>query len=233
MSWLGMTTILLDAARTIMGLAVNCLIQSTLLIAGGLAVGYLIRRRGSAVQSAVYRTALVAVLICPLVTSGLSLLGASGWSLQMPLAYSAVTAAPIESATKAMGVELTQNEVDSPSTFDAHASIPALPSTSDALLPTIANAHSELPQPIARAAPASFLENEPAVEATFHIHRFGRIAATADVLWFLAGICLLSRLAFSWCQLQRLRRGARSAEPSTIESCREIAAWLQVAPPDV
>src|SRR5207302_6789558 len=52
-------------------------------------------------------------------------------------------------------------------------------------------------------------------------------------LWFIAGICLLSRLAFSWWQLHRLRRGARLAEPPTIESCREIAAWLQVAPPEV
>src|SRR6185295_14340861 len=97
MSWLGMTTILLDATRTIMGLAVNWLIQSTLLIAGGLFVGFLLRHRGSAVQSAVYRTTLVAVLVCPLATWGLSLLGVSGWSLQMPSAYSSATATPMES----------------------------------------------------------------------------------------------------------------------------------------
>src|SRR4051794_17381198 len=161
MSWLGMTTILLDAARTIMGLAVNCLIQSTLLIAGGLAVGYLLRRRGSAVQSAVYRTTLVAVLICPLVTSSLSLLGVSGWSFQMPPAYSAASAAPpIESATKATVAALTKNEFDSASKVDAHTLIPALPSTSDVLVPAIANTHSihDTPQPVAGAAPPSVLE---------------------------------------------------------------------------
>src|SRR6185295_5867362 len=89
MSWVDMATILLDVGRTAMGLAVNWLIQSTLLIAGGLAVGYLLRHRGSAVQSAVYRTTLVAALVCPLATWGLALLGVSGWSLQMPTAYSA------------------------------------------------------------------------------------------------------------------------------------------------
>src|SRR5882757_854446 len=92
MSWVDMATILLDVGRTAMGLAVNWLIQSTLLIAGGLTVGYLLRRRGSAVQSAVYRTTLVAALVCPLATWGLSLFGVSGWSLQMPTAYSAVPA---------------------------------------------------------------------------------------------------------------------------------------------
>src|SRR6476469_6923014 len=96
MSWVGMATIVLDIARAVMGLAVNWLIQSTLLIAGGLTVGYLLRRRGSAVQSAVYRTTLVAALVCPLATWTLSLLGVSGWSLTMPSAYSTEVAPQFE-----------------------------------------------------------------------------------------------------------------------------------------
>ena len=63
MSWLELETIFFDAARAATGLAANWLIQSTLLIAGGLAVGCILRKRGSAVQSAVYRTTLVAVLV--------------------------------------------------------------------------------------------------------------------------------------------------------------------------
>src|SRR4051794_16599170 len=91
MNYLELLTILLDVSRLITGLAVNWLIQSTLLIACGLAVGYLLRQRGSAVQSAIYRTTFVAVLVCPLATGALSLLGVSGWSLQMPVAYSVAT----------------------------------------------------------------------------------------------------------------------------------------------
>src|SRR5690349_22300736 len=99
MSWVGMATVGLDVARAVMGLAVNWLIQSTLLISGGLVVGYLLRRRGSAVQSAVYRTTLVAALVCPLATWTLSLLGVSGWSLQMPDVYSsAMAVVPVDHA---------------------------------------------------------------------------------------------------------------------------------------
>src|SRR5205814_1440406 len=94
MHWLELARIFLDAARTSTGLAVNWLIQSTLLIAGGLAVGYLLRRRGSAVQSAIYRTTFAAVLVCPLATWALSLLGVSGWSLAMPRAYTVAAVTP-------------------------------------------------------------------------------------------------------------------------------------------
>src|SRR5262245_20848771 len=91
MSHVELLTTLLDVARMITGLAVNWLIQSTLLIGCGLAVGYLLRQRGSAVQSAIYRTTFVAMLVCPLATGALSMLGVSGWSLQMPATYSVAT----------------------------------------------------------------------------------------------------------------------------------------------
>ena len=61
--------------------AVHWLLQSTLLLGVGLFLGRLLESRGSAVQSAVYRTTLVAALLCPLATSGLSQVGLSGWSL--------------------------------------------------------------------------------------------------------------------------------------------------------
>ena len=61
--------------------AVHWLLQSTLLLGVGLVIGRLLKNRGSAVQSAVYRTTLVAMLLCPLATWGLSQAGLSGWSL--------------------------------------------------------------------------------------------------------------------------------------------------------
>ena len=47
---------LLDGVNGAAGFAVNWLLQSTLLISIGLIVGALLRPRGSAVQSLVYRT---------------------------------------------------------------------------------------------------------------------------------------------------------------------------------
>src|SRR5919109_1123955 len=77
----------LDIARGLGGLGVNWLIQSTLLIVAGLWIGVALRTKGSAVQSAVYRTTLAAVLVCPIVSWSLAQLGATGWSLEMPDAY--------------------------------------------------------------------------------------------------------------------------------------------------
>ncbi len=73
MNWLDTQMALLDVATGAVEIAVNWLLQSTLLIAAGLTIGRLLRMRGSAVQSVVYRTTLAAVLICPLATWGLSL----------------------------------------------------------------------------------------------------------------------------------------------------------------
>src|SRR5262245_57578271 len=88
MNWLNAEMTLLDAAAAVFGFAANWLLQSTLLIAAGLAAGRLLRRRGSAVQSAVYRTTLAAVVVCPLATLLLALGGVSGWSIEMPAAWS-------------------------------------------------------------------------------------------------------------------------------------------------
>jgi hypothetical protein len=64
--------------------AINWLLQSSLLLAIGLGLGGLLRPQGSAVQSAVYRTTMVAVLVCPLATWGLARMGVSGWSVRLP-----------------------------------------------------------------------------------------------------------------------------------------------------
>ena len=77
----------LDVATTVVGFAANWLLQSTLLIAAGLAAAWLLRRRGAAGQSIIYRTTLAAVLLCPLATLVLSQGGVSGWSIEMPVAW--------------------------------------------------------------------------------------------------------------------------------------------------
>lgn len=82
MTWLETQMALLDAATAAFEFAVNSLLQSTLLIAVGLTIGRLMRRQGSAAQSAVYRTTLAAVILCPIATLGLSLTGIWEYSLQ-------------------------------------------------------------------------------------------------------------------------------------------------------
>src|SRR5690242_2550625 len=81
------TTTFLDVSTAAAEFAVNWLLQSTLLITLGLLAGMLLRKRGSAAQSVVYRTTLVAVLICPLATWLLAQSGVSGWSFDFPAAW--------------------------------------------------------------------------------------------------------------------------------------------------
>ena len=72
----------LDHATHVAEFGLNWFVQSSLLIGLGLGVAWLLRGRGAAVQSAVYRTTLIAVLVCPLLTCVLSLIGVSGLSHQ-------------------------------------------------------------------------------------------------------------------------------------------------------
>src|SRR3954453_21463195 len=59
-------------------------IQSSALLALGLLAGRLLGRTGPAVQSGVYRTTLVAVLVCPLASTFLASMGYEGPDLRLP-----------------------------------------------------------------------------------------------------------------------------------------------------
>ena len=77
----------IDLTAGTVGFAVNWLLQSTILILTGLAVAKLIKSRGSAAESLVYRTTLVAIFACPLATLVLSATGFTGWSISMRIAW--------------------------------------------------------------------------------------------------------------------------------------------------
>src|SRR4051812_48177442 len=59
-------------------------IQSSALLALGLLAGRVLRRTGPAVQSGVYRTTLVAVLVCPFASTLLASMGYEGPDLRLP-----------------------------------------------------------------------------------------------------------------------------------------------------
>jgi beta-lactamase regulating signal transducer with metallopeptidase domain len=62
-------------------LALTWLVQSTLLLGVGLLAGRLLRTRGPAFLSIVYRTILVAVLLCPLASMALAGMGLPGFAI--------------------------------------------------------------------------------------------------------------------------------------------------------
>ena len=84
MSWFDVQLAALRASTVSVEFAANWLVQSVLLLVVGLALGLLLRRRGSAIQSAVYRMTLAAALLCPVASWMLSYAGVAGWSIAMP-----------------------------------------------------------------------------------------------------------------------------------------------------
>ena len=66
------------------GLVLTWLIQSTVLLAVGLLAGHLLRKRGPAVQSALYRTTLGAVILCPVASVSMAAMGFSGLLIRLP-----------------------------------------------------------------------------------------------------------------------------------------------------
>ena len=77
-------TWLLDGPALLAELAVHWLAQSTIVIAVGIAAGMLLRHRGPALQSAIYRTTLLAAIACPLAGWLLSTVGLTFATLEIP-----------------------------------------------------------------------------------------------------------------------------------------------------
>ena len=246
MSWLYLQTVLIDAAAAAVEFGANWLLQSTLLVALGLVAGRLLQRRGAAVQSAIYRTTLAAVFICPIASWMLALAGASGWSLAMPAAWTYVEAEPIVASAALPAVE--SPALSEPAVVEAalpeqsrptneavdELSAPAGPIL-DVEGPRLGTAPQPAEIPAEVATPTTFEAPGSAspMPPTFSIHAFGFVAFGLAVVWLLFGAVLLARLATAWWLLFRLRRGAVPADAAIGRSCRELAAQLGVAAPEV
>ena len=77
-----------EATRALATIAFSVLVQSTLIIAVGLAAAKPLRRHGAANPSVVLRVTLVAVLTCPAVSWLLSNAGIAVWGFDLPRAHS-------------------------------------------------------------------------------------------------------------------------------------------------
>jgi beta-lactamase regulating signal transducer with metallopeptidase domain/protocatechuate 3,4-dioxygenase beta subunit len=247
---------LLDIASAVASFAANWLVQSTLLIAAGLVIGRLLHARGSALQSAVYRTTLAAALACPLATSLLALGGVSGWSLEMPAAWTFEQVEPggDDNADVAEAVGLQPVPAAELSAGDFRP-IAAEPFSASAVGNEIAYAPQPLGEslldgkagerageqlaPAAAAAPAATSSGQAPPQTVkaptfaFDVRLFGLAASGIAALWLTASAVLLLRLGRSARRLNQLRSDAAPAEPAAQHACRELAALLHVAAPEV
>lgn len=244
MSW----ELLVDTAGSLVELATNWWIQSAVLLAAGMSLGILCQRRGSAVQSAIYRMTLVAVIAAPVASWVLSHAGMTGWSIAMPDAWAAV---PPESSLDEIE---TLPRANSPGSASAQAVDPLAARSifppqplgapdssgiegsdpyrtnesrvvSPTLTPALASPSSTVPAPSAQAPS----DAAPVVL----VSRFGIVAIVATGLWISAAVVQLARVAAAWRRLRRIRHLAVPAEDEAQEICRELSGRLGVAQPAV
>ena len=237
---------LLDGVNAGAGFAVNWLLQSTLLISIGLIVGALLRSRGSAVQSLVYRTTLIAVLVCPLATVTLGAAGFTGWSVTMPETWAMEVREPAVETDLVSQVApaVVQEE---PLLEPAGESEPFAADNgnfADSVEVTEPLQHFPMADsgelPTEAIEPAAEPTNSPevaavipATESIFTIRTFGVFASLAILTWCLIALVLALRLASAWWKLWRLRRGATKVEPALHLACQQLAVRMEVETPEV
>ena len=252
---------LLEWAAAATTLAGHWLLQSTLVITIGLIAGRVLRSRGPALQSAVYRTTLVAAFLCPIVTG---LLTTSGLTLGLSIMPEVRVAA----------LEMLPEPTDAPAvTPPAHDAVVqpvdllSAPMTdresasgrqSDvAGLDTLADGHDLAPQPAAGldgaehvttsiddrggasvAVEAAVIEPPRLQSLEMRPTWVVRPAAAATVgvvtfFWLVGGSALLMRLAVAHLSLMRLRRTAIVSGDDQLRLCCQFAEDMGAWPPAV
>ena len=249
MNWLEIQTLLLNATSSVVSFAINWWLQSALLITVGLGIAALLRRRGSAVQSAIYRTTLVAVLLCPIASSVLSRAGFSGWPLAMPAAYQHVsTAAPgtgtVSSEPASQPSEAMFNVAVAGSSPAEPGATPAFSAENEELaLDQRLHDHpqpDQLPvitEPVAESIPAAMTVSAAETVApritSLAVRPFGAAALAFSTIWLVMSLVLCTRLFRAWRHVTHLRNGAVAAEPAIVEMCGKLASALGATTPQV
>jgi beta-lactamase regulating signal transducer with metallopeptidase domain len=228
---------IVDVAFSTIEFCLNWLLQSSLLIGGGMVVGRILRKRGSAVESVVYRTTLVAVILCPLATWSLSSTGISGWSIEIfrpwsgQLANSGVSDTDQLALTNAAGIS---NAVLSHTISPTELGLDANERLAKTVSPN-GSSQVALDAMHAMEAPATVasLPADESVSAFNSTSVFAIVATGIVASWLFVSCTLSIRLASAWRQITRLRRRAERADEATQLACQELSLTLGVSPPDV
>ncbi len=227
-------------------LAAVLLLQSTVLIALGLVAGRLLRKKGAAIQSAVYRTTLVAVICCPAASSLFQRAGLQGLAVVLPKVVSqpegsAEVAAPaqMEVALAAPPWNADYDPAALPREFVRSVDYDAgtLPDDPPAaqrpvahsrpIAPELPDAHSAAPSPTAVPTP----ETTPPPTSNRAPARL--IVCLLSAAWTIGSAVLLLRLLAAHLGVVRLRRSACEVDSATVDQCRAVALRLGVSPPSV
>lgn len=188
------------------------LIQSTVLLTVGLLAGRFLKGRGPAVQSALYRTILVAVLVCPIASMAISAMGFPGLVIRVPVAAADDKIEVADHGPDRAGPIARQGSGAIPTSFDRRAMAPS------AVEPPSVLSAGTTPGPV-----------EPVVGPDW-------VALTASIIlafWLLGAAILAMRLLVGHRRMARLRETAIPAEPEAQALCHELAGRMRLRPPGV
>ena len=226
-------------------------IQSSLLILVGLVAARLLRKRGAAFQSAIYRTTLMAACVCPFTTWGLSQTEFSGWAFRFPDAWKTeqVTQAhpqpiidlpseptAVNSATTALDVQPQAAVKPLAATVPSQTAPNHIPSNPQATPSTEINQRS---QPLPTTAENESLGLLSPVEAPSPPRALTGSTMSRPYLpvtvclWLAISLFLLFRLFMGHWKMSGIRRMAVLTDESTLEVCQELSRALQVKKPQV
>jgi beta-lactamase regulating signal transducer with metallopeptidase domain/protocatechuate 3,4-dioxygenase beta subunit len=210
------------------------LIQSTVLLALGLAAGRALRRWGPAVQSALYRTTLAAVLLCPVASLAMAALGFDGLLIRLP---GTTGDDPAGALITDQGRERLR-----PGGGPEDDAIPVLPEPASIPMSPADLARTEDPggpadgRPRTIGAPSPVgITTAPAVSAGSPTLAdiLGRVGSIVLAAWLLGSMVLALRLVAGHRRMRRLRSGAIPAEPEAEALCRELARHVRLSAPAV
>lgn len=246
MSWEEVSASLLGLSCSSLQFAFVLLVQSTALTGLGLAAGRLVRKKGAAIQSAVYRTTLVAVILCPAASLLLQLAGIEGLAGVLPKVVSqpedtAQVPAPRQTET-APAVPLHRLGNDRPALprqlvwsvdHDAATLPDDLPAPNRPVAdappsaPVAPGAYEAAPSPAAVPTAETAPKPPPGRSPT------KPVVCLLSAAWALGSLLLLLRLLAAHLGILRLRRSACDAERATVEQCGAVARRLGIRPPPV
>ena len=198
------------------------LCQSSALLALGLLAGRMLRRSGPAVQSAVYRTALAAVLVCPVTSILLARAGFGGVVLRLPVRSEANEATP--ALVPASRVEPTDLAARERLPEDLEGRLEPTKPSSEAIRPAV-EPPAVSPPPVTLATPAAARGTKAGWLASG--------VAVALAVWGLGTALMGLRLAVGVRRMGRLRASASRAEPVAEALCRELARRMRLSEPAV
>jgi hypothetical protein len=242
---------LLQLAADFTELALVWLVQSTVILLAALAAGRILAGRGPALASAIYRTALVTVIVCPLASPLFSAWG-DAFGLRLP-AIEVIAFGDNEPAINADIVREDSPTLPAPvhgSNEHDHSFAGLLPGTiepqriaadaksDDAQLAAAPWGNVETNVPLMPAtnernplAVSRTTDIEPA-EAVARIHRgVSALVVAAALSWLCISLVLITRLLAGLRQAATLVRKSVAAEVAAQRLCAELAAALGVRSP--